>query len=199
MLTVGLTGGIASGKSVVSSFFKGLGACVIDADLIAREVTSPFSKAWKGIVNYFGKGILEKDLTINRQRLADIVFNDPEKLVQLNNLTHPEIFREAERRIRDIQRVDSQAVIIVEAALLVEGKSWKRFDKLIVVYAPKELQIKRLVEKRGVSLEEAKRRIEAQLPIEEKIEVADFVIPNEGSLAETQKEVEKVFRKLKSS
>jgi len=189
MIIVGLTGGVGTGKSTVSSFFKVLGAYVIDWDELARKVTRPHSKAWKKIVEHFGKGILDDDLTINREELADIVFSDKEKLAKLNQIVHPAVFEEDERLTNEIKRLHPHALIIKDIPLLFEVTRPIPLDKIIVVSASEETQLKRLADK-GMSREDAKNRIKSQFPLEEKIKSADFVINNDGTLEETKKQVE---------
>lgn len=198
MLIVGLTGGIASGKSVASKILRELGTLVIDADEVSREVMVPHTKCWKKVIRYFGKEILREDLTIDRKELADLVFNNPEQLVKLNSVVHPEIMRLIEEKLEEIKEKDPQAMVVIDAALLVETGMYKSCDKLVVVFAREETQIKRLMARDGVSKDEAQRRVNSQLPLKEKVKLADFVIENEGALRETREEVEKVFKALSS-
>jgi dephospho-CoA kinase len=195
VIIVGLTGSIASGKSTVAEIFKELGAYLIDWDLLAREMVRPHSKAWQGIVEYFGRDVLNDDLTLNRQRLAEIVFNDPEKLAKLNQITHPAVIEEDTRRTEEIRKIHSEAIIVKDIPLLIEIGYQKSVDKVVVVYASEENHLKRMME-RGVGPEEAKKRIRAQMPLEEKVKHADFVIQNDGSLEETRRQVEKIFDAL---
>ncbi len=192
---VGLTGGIASGKSTVVNFFKELGAYVIDWDVLAREVVRPHLRAWREIVEYFSKEVLNEDLSINRARLAKMVFGDREKLDKLNEMTHPRIIEEDARMAEEIRRADPSALIIKDVPLLVEIGFHKRVDKVVVVYASEENRLRRLEEK-GFSREDALSRIRAQLPLSEKIKFADFVIYNDGLFKETKKQVEKVYNLL---
>jgi dephospho-CoA kinase len=196
MIIVGLSGSVASGKSTVANFFKERGAYIIDWDVLAREVVQPHQKAWGGIVEYFGEQILNDDLILNRQKLAEVVFNDMEKLARLNQITHPEIFKEDERITSEIKSHDPDALIVKDIPLLTKEARGRLVDKIVVVYAAKETQLKRL-EERGLSREDAQKRIEAQLPIEEKISFADHVIYNDGSLEETKRQVEQVYMLLK--
>ena len=201
MTIVVLTGGIASGKSTVTRFFKELGAYIIDWDVLAREVVKPHLEVWKGIVEYFGAEILNEDLTLNRKKLAEIVFGDEEKVKKLDHITHPEIIKEDERITNEIGSSDPDALIIKDIPLLGEEKSPLaravfRIDKTVVVYASEENQIERLKEK-GFKLDEARKRISSQMPLREKIKLADFVIYNDGSLEETKRQVEEIFAKLK--
>jgi dephospho-CoA kinase len=195
MIIVGVTGGVGTGKSTVTNFFRELGAYIIDWDELARQVTRPHSKAWREIVEYFGKGILNDDLTINRQKLADIVFFDQEKLEKLNQIVHPQVFKEDERITNEIKKHDSDALVIKDIPLLLEVVPVISVDKLVVVSASKQTQLTRL-QKKGMSVTEAQRRMKAQLPLEEKIKCADFVINNDGSPEETKRQVTEIYSLL---
>ncbi len=197
MIIAGLTGSIASGKSTVSEMFQKLGAYLIDYDVLAREIVEPQAKAWQGIVDEFGSKILNEDLTLNREKLGQIVFDNPEKLEKLNQLTHPAVFEVASERVKEIEKTDSAAIIIKDVPLLIETGIHKTVDKVIVVSATKENRLRRLMD-RGFSHEEAEKRIASQLPIREKVKHADFVIHNDGSIGETQKQVTEIFGSLKN-
>jgi dephospho-CoA kinase len=196
MIIVGLTGSVGTGKSTVDNFFRELGAYIIDWDELAREVVRPHLKAWEEIVEYFGKDILNEDLTLNRQKIADMVFPDKEKVAKLNQMVHPQVFKEDERITNEIKSLDPDALIIKDIPLLTEVARPLFVDKIIVVAASEQTQIRRL-EERGMSREDAKNRIESQLPLDEKIKFADFVIDNDGSLEETKRQVEEVYSLLK--
>jgi dephospho-CoA kinase len=196
MIIVGLTGGVGTGKSTVTNFFRKLGAYIIDWDELARKVTRPHLKAWKEIVEYFGEGILNDDMTINRQKLADIVFSDKEKVEKLNQLVHPEVFKEDERITSDIKSLDPDALIIKDIPLLFEVARPIFMDKVVVVSASEQTQLRRLEEK-GMSRDDAQSRIKSQLPLEEKIKSADFVINNDGPPEETKRQVEKIYSLLR--
>ena len=196
MIIVGLTGSVGTGKSTVTNFFRELGAYIIDWDELAREVTRPHLRAWKEIVEYFGKDFLNEDLTINRQRLAEIVFSDREKVAKLNQIVHPEVFKEDERITNEIKSLDPDALIIKDIPLLFELTRPIFVDKVVVVSASEQTQLRRLEEK-GMSREDAQNRIKSQLPLEEKIKSADFVINNDGSLEETKKQVEEIYSLLR--
>ena len=198
MFVVGLTGGIASGKSVVSEILRKLGAQVIDADELSREVMVPHTKCWKEVVTSYGREILREDLTIDREKLANSVFNNTEQLDKLNRIVHPEIMKRIDERLRDIGLKYPQAIVIVDAALLVETGAYKSYDKLIVVYVSEETQLERLINRDGMSREEAKNRIILQLPLSEKLKAADYIIENEGSLVRTRENAGKVFKELSS-
>ena len=196
MIIVGLTGSVGTGKSTVTNFFRELGAYIIDWDELAREVTRPHLRAWKEIVEYFGKDFLNEDLTINRQKLAEIVFSDREKVAKLNQIVHPEVFKEDERITNEIKSLDPDALIIKDIPLLFELTRPVFVDKVVVVSASEQTQLRRLEEK-GMSGEDARSRIKSQLPLEEKIKSADFVINNDGPLKETKRQVEEIYSLLR--
>ena len=196
MIIVGLTGSVGTGKSTVTNFFRELGAYIIDWDELAREVIRPHSRAWKEIVEYFGKGILNDDLTINRQKLAEIVFSDKAKVAKLNQIVHPEVFKKDERITSEIKSLDPDALIIKDIPLLFELTRPIFVDKIVVVSASEQTQLKRLEEK-GMSREDARRRIKSQLPLEKKIKSADFVINNDGPIKETKRQVEEIYSLLR--
>jgi dephospho-CoA kinase len=194
MLVVGLTGGIASGKTVVANMFRSLGTELIDADAISRELVHPGAPCWREIVDHFGESILGDDSRLNRKRLAEIIFRDSDARVWLNRLLHPQILELIRERIGRVQQQNPRRLIVVEAALLIETGTYKEFDRVVVVAANEQTQRVRLMERDGLNLEEAKRRIETQLPIKEKVKVADYVIDNEGSLEEVKRQVVELYR-----
>jgi dephospho-CoA kinase len=196
MIIVGLTGSVGTGKSTVTNFFRELGAYIIDWDELARKVTRPHLRTWKEIVEYFGKDFLNEDLTINRQKLAEIVFSDKEKVAKLNQIVHPEVFTEDERITNEIKSLDPDALIIKDIPLLFELTRPIFVDKIIVVAASEQTQLRRL-EGKGMRREDAQNRIKSQLPIEGKIKSADFVINNDGPLEETKKQVEEIYSLLR--
>ena len=195
MVIIGITGGIASGKSTVTKFFIDLGAYLIDWDVLGHEVMQPEMQAWKGVVEYFGRDILNEDQSINRQILGQMVFNEPEKLQKLNQIVHPEIIKEDERLVEKIKSEDSNAVIIKDVPLLTAEIKERFVDKAVVVYASEENQIRRL-EERGFIEEEARRRIGAHVSLNEKMKFADFVIYNDGPMEETKRQVEKIYNQI---
>ncbi len=197
MVIVGLTGSIASGKSTVASFFKDCGAYVIDWDVLAREVVNPPLPAWQAIVEHFGPEVLQEDLTLDRQKLGEIVFQDPKRRELLNQIVHPEVFREDDRLTQEIQDRDPNAIIIKDAPLLIELGLRSTVDKVVVVYASESQQLERLL-KKGLTPQDAKARIASQIPVSEKVQSADFVIHNDGSLEETKRQVEEIFSILSS-
>ncbi|HAP67115.1 MAG TPA: dephospho-CoA kinase [Nitrospinae bacterium] len=196
MLLVGLTGGIAAGKSLVSEILRGLGAYIIDADKIARQVVEPEKPAWFEIVKFFGRDIINKDKTINRKRLGEIIFNDPVKKRKLEEIVHPKVIEEENRLVKEYGRKNPNGIVIIDAALLIEAGSHKRVDKLIVVYADKETQFKRLSERDGLSRADAEKRTASQLPLDKKVKMADFVIDNSKGIEETRRQTIDIFNKL---
>ncbi len=196
MTIVGLTGSLGTGKSTVASLFRDLGAYVIDWDELARNVVRPRSKVWKQLVDYYGMGILNENLSINRQKLADVVFSDKRKLKKLNQIIHPKVFEQDEKITKEIQSHDPNALIIKDIPLLFEVSRPIPVDKIIVVSATEETQLRRLEEK-GMSRQDARRRIESQMSLDEKVKSADFVIDNDGPLEETRKQVEAIYSLLK--
>jgi dephospho-CoA kinase len=198
MVIVGVTGGVGTGKSTVADLFGELGAYVIDWDKLARQVASPRLKTWKAIVEYFGKGILNDDFTINRQKLADVAFSDKKNVEKLNQIVHPAVFEEDERITNEIKSRDPDALIIKDIPLLFEVTRLMPLDKVIVVSASEETQLKRLEEK-GMKREDAKNRIKSQLPLDTKIRSADFVVNNDGTLDETKRQVGAIYCLLRKN
>jgi dephospho-CoA kinase len=176
MILVGLTGGVATGKSTVAKMFKQCGAVVIDADELAREVVKPGKPAWREIVALFGKTVLNQDRSLNRQVLGNIVFRNPNKRRQLEQIIHPRVAREQARLTRQAARTDPAAVVIYDVPLLFEAGIDKRVDKAIVVTVDRKTQISRLKKRNGLSQAEAIRRINSQMPLAKKIQRADHVL-----------------------
>lgn len=176
MIVVGLTGGVASGKSTVAKMFKQCGAVVIDADELAREVVKPGKPAWREIVDTFGKSVLNPNRTINRPALGAIVFGNRAKLRRLERIVHPRVSREQARLTKQTMRKDPDAVVIYDVPLLFEAGVDKRVDKIIVVTADRETQIARLKKRNGLIRTEAIRRINSQMPLSKKIRRADHLL-----------------------
>jgi dephospho-CoA kinase len=198
MIIAGITGTIGTGKSTVAAMFGALGAFVIDADKLAREVVVPGKPAWQAIIDNFGRQILNDDQTLNRQMLADIVFKDPVKLQVLNSIVHPEVLKEDQRLVDERKSADPDGLVIKDIPLLLEmGRDVARSmaDKIIVVYASPDVQLKRLVA-RGVAEADARNRINNQVPVKDKLKMADFVINNDGTLDETRVQVRAVYQQL---
>ena len=196
MIIVGLTGGFGTGKTTVANFFKELGAYVIDWDQLARKAISPHSRAWREIVEHFGKGVLNEDLTVNRQKLADMAFSDKGRLAKLNQIVHPKVFEEDERITNEIRSHDSDALVVKDIPLLFEVGRSISVDKIVVVSASEQTQLRRLEEK-GIAREDARNRMRSQFPLEEKVRSADFVIDNDGSPEETRRQAENIYSLLR--
>ncbi|XP_002741436.1 dephospho-CoA kinase domain-containing protein-like [Saccoglossus kowalevskii] len=194
MFLIGLTGGIASGKSTVAEMFKELGCTILDADQIAREVVQPNKPAWKKIVKYFGDGILLEDGRLNRPKLGELVFTDPVKRKKLNSMTHPEIQKMMMWQLFYCFLKGHQFVIL-DIPLLYETSSMLKFLKeVIVVYCDSDMQLDRLMNRNELSKEEAVNRIESQMPLSHKIQLGDHIIDNTGSVENTQDQVDKLYR-----
>jgi dephospho-CoA kinase len=195
-MIIGLTGGIASGKSTVSALLVSKGARLVDADVIAREVMLPGHEVLAAAVKQFGSEILFPDGTLNRGKLGDIVFQDPAALQALNNLTHPAIRREIKERMNSMEVEDPEKLTIVDIPLLFESGLENMFHEILVVYVPREVQIARLMERNGLSLEQAEARLNAQMDIEAKRNKADYIIDNSGELAHTEQQVAVLWDRL---
>lgn len=193
MLKVGLTGGIGAGKSEVSKRLVARGAVLIDGDAIAREVVEPGSAGLAAIVREFGAGVLLPDGTLDRPKLGSIVFGDPERLAALNAITHPLIGRRSQERF---EAAPEDAIVVYDMPLLTEGNLASLHDVVIVVDVPVEVQIARLVERRGMTEADAKARIAAQATREQRRAIADHVIDNTGSLTELDARVDEVWADL---
>lgn len=197
MLRVGLTGGIASGKSTVARIFRELGAHVIDADRIAREVVPPGSQALARIVRAFGGEMLRADGTLDRAALGAVVFADAGKRRVLEGILHPLILDEIDRRVDELERSDPGAMVVVEAALILELGRQGEYDSLVVVWADEEQQRRRLMRRDNLSAEEVDRRLAAQMPLAEKRGRAQFVVDNSGDPAACRKDAERVYGELR--
>lgn len=197
MLKVGLTGSIAVGKSYVCSVFRELGAFVIDADQIARDVVARGTPGLRRIVEEFGEEVIARDGSLDRKKLAEIVFNDEEKRLRLNAIVHPLVINEQDRILSEIEATHRSAIVIVEAALMIESGGFRRFDRLIVVWCRPEIQIQRLMSRDGLTRDEAEKRIAAQMPQSEKMRYADFLIDTSEGFESTRKQCEDVYAELK--
>jgi dephospho-CoA kinase len=190
---LGVTGGIASGKTTVANMLQEMGAEVIDFDILARVVVEPGKPAWKEIVDYFGRQVLHDNETLDRKRLSGIVFQDTEKRKQLESFIHPRIPEEFVKQVKEIAGKDPDATIQVIIPLLFEVNLQGLVHRTLVVHIPRDKQIERLIERDGISREEAVNILDAQLPIDKKAGCADFVIYNEGSLDATRRQVEELL------
>ena len=197
MQVVGLTGGIATGKSTVSALLKKAGAVIIDADRIAREVVKKGRPAYREIVKNFGETVLLPEGEINRSVLGDIIFNDPQAKHLLNSIVHPHVRKEQDRQLKQIEKNDPNAFVILDIPLLIESQMYPDLSEVIVVYAPELIQIKRLMQRDNISEADALARVRSQMPIEEKKGKATIIIDNSGSRENTRKQTLEIFRHLK--
>ncbi len=198
MLLVGLSGGIATGKSVVTQVLKELGCYIFKADLVAHQLIAPQKPAWEKIVARFGPSILKPDTTINRAKLGSIVFSDEEERLFINNLLHPLVFKKKEEVIIKLNTAGLYKIFISEAALTIEAGYSKYFDKIIITHCKKNIQIERLIKRDRVNQTEALKKIDSQMPSEQKLKYADYTIDTSGTLEKTIEQSEKVFRILMS-
>ena len=212
MLRAGLTGGLGSGKSTVGEMFRSLGAYVIEADAIGRELMSPGQSVYRAIVRQFGPAVVNPDQTLNRRLLADLAFRQ-NRLADLNRIVHPAVIGEQQDRADRIFADDPDAVVIVESALIFEADAqgtapgWRRrFDRVILVTAPDELKIARYLARMSDSTRskqdleaDGRSRLAAQIPDREKAPFCDYVIHNEGDIQQTRRQVERIFAELKAA
>ncbi|WP_226528552.1 dephospho-CoA kinase [Metabacillus niabensis] len=193
-VVIGLTGGIASGKSTVSNKIKKLGITVVDADEISRDVVEIGKPAYNQIVNVFGVDILQHDQTLDRGKLGALIFSDPKRREQLNKIVHPEVRKEMLRQVEKERKQGSRAVVL-DIPLLFESKLTYMVDKTLLVYVDEQTQLERLMQRNGYTEAEAKLRIQSQLPLKDKRKLADEIIDNNGSLENTQTQLEAVLKK----
>ncbi len=196
-LLIGVTGSIATGKSTVAAMLEERGAPIIDFDILARQVVEPDEPAWKDIIAFFGEQILQEDRHIDRQKLSDIVFNDMVKRKKLESFTHPRIQEKFIIQLTEITQKDPDAIVQVVIPLLIELSLSYLFDKLLVVHIPQEMQVKRLAKRDGITETVALNILQSQISIDEKVGYADYVIHNDNSIEETQKQAEKLWLTLK--
>jgi len=196
-LLAGLTGGMGSGKTTVGKLFQSLGAYVLDADEICRSLVEPGKPAWQETVDLLGNGVLRDDQTLDRRKVADIVFNDPEKKKSLEAILHPRVMEKEQAIYKDIMKDDPGALVIIDAALLIESENYRKVDKVIVIACDKETQLHRIMAKNTFSREDTQRRLQQQMPLEEKIKFADYVLYNDSGLPELEEKVEALFHQLK--
>jgi len=198
MLRVGLTGGIGTGKSTVGKMFAALGCKVLDADAITHELFAPGQSVNREVAAAFGPQVVAADGGIDRKALAEIVFSDPALRHKLNSIVHPAIRRRQAEFLNSVAAADPDAIAMVEAALMVEVGTYKNYDKLIVVTCDPQIQRARIRERSALSDEEIEARIASQMPLEEKVRYADYVIDNSGDLDATRLQVERIFRELRT-
>ncbi|MEL7563841.1 MAG: dephospho-CoA kinase [Dehalobacterium sp.] len=189
MKVIGLTGGIASGKSTVASLLRELGAYIIDADRIAREVVLPGRSAYLDIVKEFGEEIFGLDGEINRPKLGEIIFRNPQARERLNEITHPRIYSEIKRQIEERSKENPRGIIVVDIPLLIETGMTEIADEVWLAALPEKQQITRLMERNGYTEEEAKERIKSQMPLDEKRKFAHRIIDTSGLLKDTRSQV----------
>lgn len=195
-MLVGLTGSIATGKSTVSEMFRRKGAEIIDADHIAREVVEPGTEGLARIVREFGHGMLDEEGKLNRERLGARIFHNPAEREKLNRLLHPLIVDSMRDKTEKIKKEKDPDLLIWDVPLLIEGNLTQWVEAVILVYTPKEIQLERLMKRNALSREEAEKRILAQMDIEEKKKHADYVIDNRGTLSETERQVDQLWKQL---
>lgn len=194
MLTVGLTGGIASGKSTISSYYRSQNIPVIDADMESRLAVEKGEPAYVEIVAHFGKGILQEDGTLNRQKLGEIIFSNEAERNVLNSIVHPDVRRRMDKKQR--QAVEAgEKIVILDIPLLFENKLNQTVDRTILVYVEEDIQIARLMKRNNLSYEQALNRINTQMPLKEKINLADEVINNNGTIEDSQQQAKSILEK----
>ena len=197
MLTIGLTGGIATGKSYILSVLGELGCDVIDADAVARQVVEPGQPAFEEIVAHFGREILDAEGAIDRAKLGAIVFADKTEREKLNSIVHPRVYETQAKWLADVAARNPEAIAVVDAALMIETGSYRRFDKVIVVWCDPQLQLERLMARNNLSPDEAAARIAAQMPAEEKLKYADYCIDTSKGFEDTRRQVESLYAELR--
>ncbi|MCU6710471.1 dephospho-CoA kinase [Paenibacillus sp. J5C_2022] len=188
-MIIGLTGGIASGKSTVARMLTEHGAALVDADQVAREVVLPGEPALEAIASAFGQAVLHEDGSLNREALGAIVFHDKEQLTRLEAITHPAIRKAMAERIQQYATEDPERLIVADIPLLYETNAERRYEGVMVVYVPASMQVERLMQRNGLPREEAERRVSLQMDIEEKRRRADWVIDNTGSQEQTEAQI----------
>jgi len=197
MLKVGLTGGLATGKSFVGQALADMGCYLIKADELGHEVLRRGGEAYEAVLREFGQGILNADGSIDRKLLAAEVFEKPERLELLNSLVHPPVIRREEELTAEIAARDPEAIVITEAAILIETGNYKRFEKLILVVCDEQQQLARAIRREGADRDEVLARITCQMPLQEKQKFADYVIDNSGSMEETLRQTREVYQSLR--
>ena len=186
---VGLTGCIGAGKSLASSFFLEQGAYIIDADEICRQLVKPGMPAWKEIFDTFGSAYFNPDDSLKRKKLADLIFENNNKRIALEEILHPRVIVEEKIRYHSYQKINPNAVVIIDAALLIESGNHKTTDRVIVISSNEELQIQRVIKRSAESRESIKKRLEQQMPLEEKLKYADYILYNESDQKYLKKQV----------
>ena len=197
-ILIGLTGNIGSGKSLAASYFKELGTYIIDADLISRQLVVPHQPAWEEIVDKFGNEYLNPDKTLNRSKLAVEVFQSDKKRHSLEVILHHRVIAEEKNIYLDHQKIDPEAVVIIDSALLIESQNYKNVAKVIIVQSTQELQIQRVMNRDGESRASVKNRLKSQMSLEEKLNYADYVLDNTSSRDLLKSQVHRLHTEFKS-
>ncbi|HAR36004.1 MAG TPA: dephospho-CoA kinase [Acidobacteria bacterium] len=196
MLIAALTGGIATGKSVVARILSEKGCFVQNADLLAHELMSPDGEIWQELLQHFGPGILREDRTIDRQKLGEIIFREEQERLFLNRLTHPRLLEKIQQTISRLEETGGYEIYVTEAALVIESGYYHYYDRIILTHCRPEIQLERLCRRNGITREKALEKIRAQLPDEQKIPLAHYLIDTSGSLEETVEQTERVYLNL---
>ena len=196
-ILIGLTGNIGSGKSLAASYFKELGTYIIDADLISRQLVVPHQPAWEEIVDKFGNEYLNPDKTLNRSKLAVEVFQNDKKRHALEVILHHRVIAEEKKIYSDHQKIDPEAVVIIDSPLLIESQNYKNVNKVIIVQSTQELQIQRVMSRDGESRTSVKNRLKSQMSLEEKLNYADYVLYNTGGRDQLKSQVHRLHSELK--
>jgi len=195
-LLVGLTGGMGSGKSTAAKMFADKGAYVLDADAICRELMEPGKTAWKEIRDWLGEDILNEDQSLNRALIASLVFQNPTEKMKLEAILHPRVFEYEKSEFHRISEIDPHALVIIDAALLIESGNFRKVDKVLVVACEEETRIGRVLAKKKFSREDIERRLKNQMPLCDKMKHADHVLQNDGSLDHLREQVDEIYKKL---
>lgn len=195
MVVIGLTGGIASGKSTISNILMDMKIPVIDADVIARDVVKPETDTLKRLVQKFGEDILNIDGTLNRKKLSNVVFNDRESLKQLNLIIHPAIKNAIMNKLNEYRK-SKEKYCVVDAALLIEANFIDIVDCVILVYVNRKTQVERLMNRDKISMEEAERKIDSQMSLDEKMEYADYLVDNNNDVENTRLQLKSIIKEI---
>ena len=195
MVVIGVTGGVGTGKTTVAKMFKELGAVVLDADIMAHQLMEPKRLCWRRVVERFGEEVLNEDQTINRRRLAAIVFRDGERRRQLEAIIHPPVVRQMKQRLHRLRRSRRIPAVVLDVPLLVEADAQGMVDALVVVTAPRDVQLERLRRRYGET-EEGEARIASQMELSAKVALADFVVENAGTMDATRTQVKRIWEQL---
>ena len=196
-ILIGLTGNIGSGKSLAASYFKELGTYIIDADLISRQLVVPHQPAWEEIVDKFGNEYLNPDKTLNRSKIAVEVFQSDKKRYALEVILHHRVIAEEKKIYSDHQKIDPEAVVIIDSALLIESQNYKNVAKVIIVQSTQELQIQRVMNRDGESRASVKNRLKSQMSLEEKLKCADYVLDNTSGRDLLKSQVHRLYTEFK--